>query len=295
MVSDDGERSREEVLSLHYEGETYNHKENQPILPRDDQKVRRLRFVDRQPNAERVTWSQDIDEGELEAHTTRRAKRSRQDVEGESEDDDEAFETDPRPIDRSRREQAVPPIVQARSQLQRGQPSPKRPRTERREWAEEELVAAAVRRHEERRREEAQAEREGSQELQVVATQDEGPVQRTFQDEALQSSAQAADEVPSSSYPFIHETARAAMVRYRVQGGPQQRQKWSIDETEALINLIDKYGCSWSMILKKGQGVFAETRDQVALKDKARNIKVELLMYVWQSSTILISGIPNFC
>jgi hypothetical protein len=294
MVSDDGEKSIEEVLSLHYEGETYNHKENQPILPRDDQKVRRLRFVDPQPNAERVTWSQDRDEGELEAHTTRRVKRSRRDVEDEIEDDDEAFEIDPRPVDRSRREQAVRPVVQARSQLQHGQPSPKRPRTERREGAEEEFVAAAVRRREERRREEAQAEREGSQELLVAATQDEGPVRRTFQDEALQSSAQAADDIPASSYPFIHETARAAMARYRVQGGPQQRQKWSMDETETLINLIDKYGCSWSMILKKGQGVLAETRDQVALKDKARNIKVELLMYIWQISSILVF-IPKFC
>jgi hypothetical protein len=276
MVSDDGERSIEEVLSLHYEGETYNHKENEPILPRDDQKVRRLRFVDRQPNAERVTWStgsQDRDESELEAHTTRRAKRSHQDVEDEIEEDDEAFVTDTRPVDPSRREQAVPPVVQTLSQLKRTRPSPKRPRTERREGAEEELADAAV-----RRREEAQAERERSQELQVPATLDEGPVQRTFQDEALQSSAQTADDVPASSYPFIHETARAAMVRYRVQGRPQQRQRWSIDETETLINLIDKYGCSWSTILKKGQGVFGETRDQVSLKDKARNIKVELLM-----------------
>jgi len=274
IVSDDGDKSIEEVMSLHYEGETYNHKENQPILPRDDQKVRRLRFVDRQPNAERVLW----DEGEIEAHTTRRAKRRRQDPEYEIEDDG-AFETDPRPVDQSRREQAVLP-VQDRSQLQRTQPSLKRPRIDRQEETEEELATAAMRRHEESRREEAQTEREDSQELQGTATQDEGPVQRTLQDEALQSSARAADGVPASSYPFIHETARAAMVRYRVHGGPQQRQRWSIDETETLINLIDKYGCSWSTILKKGKGVFAETRDQVSLKDKARNIKVELLMYV---------------
>jgi hypothetical protein len=294
IVSDDGKKSIEEVVSLHYEGETYNHKENQPILPRDDQNVRRLRFVDRQPNAERVLWSQNMDEGEFEAHTTRRAKRRRQDPEDEIEEDNEAFETDPRPVDRSRREQAVLP-VQARSQLQRTQPSPKRPRTDRREEAEEELVAAAVRRREERRREEAQAEREGSQELQGTATQDEGPLQRAFQDEALQSSAQAADDVPASSYPLIHETARAAMVRYRVHSGPQQRQRWSIDETETLINLIDKYGCSWSTILKRGKGVFAETRDQVSLKDKARNIKVELLMYVWQTSIILVSDISKLC
>jgi hypothetical protein len=279
-ASDDGESSIEEVLSLHYEGETYNHKENQPILPGDDQKVRRLRFIDRQPGAERVTFSQDRDETEVEAHTTRRAKRSHQDVEDENEEDDEAFETDPRPVDRSRRDQAVPPVVQARSQLRRTQPSPKRPRTERRERAEKELVAATVRQHEDTRREEAQAERERSQELQVAATQDEGSLQRTFQDEALQSSALAADDAPPSSYAFIQETSRAAMVRYRVHKGPQQRQRWSIDETETLINLIDKYGCSWATILKKGHGVFAETRDQVSLKDKARNIKVELLMYV---------------
>ena len=54
------------------------------------------------------------------------------------------------------------------------------------------------------------------------------------------------------------------MMKYRPQNGPQQRQRWSIDETETLINLIDKYGCSWVTILKKGHGVFAETRDQVS-------------------------------
>lgn len=289
MVSDDGERSREEVLSLHYEGETYNHKENRPILPRDDQKVRRLRFADRQPNAERVKWSQDRDEGELEAHTMRKAKRSHQAMEDEIEEEDDAFQTDLRSVNQSRREQAVLPAAQTRSQLQRTQPSPKRPRTDRREGAEEELVAAAVRRREERRYEEAHAERERSQEILVAATQDEGPVQRTLQDAALQSSAQAADDAPPSSYPYVQETARAAMIRYRVPNGPQQRQRWSIDETEALINLIDQYGCSWVTILKKGKGVFAETRDQVSLKDKARNIKVELLMYVLPSSTILVS------
>lgn len=274
IASDDGERSIDEVLSLHYEGETYNHKENnRPILPPDDQKVGRLRFVDRQPNAERIIWSQDRDEGELEAQTTHRAKRSHQDIEEGTEEDDEAFETDPRPVDRSRRERAIVPVAQARSQRNRTQPSPKRARIERQDHADEELVAAAV-----RRREEAQAEQEGSQELQIAASQEDGPSQRTIQDDALQSSAQAADDIPSSSYAFVQETARAAMMKYRVQNGPQQRQRWSIDETETLINFIDKYGCSWSTILKKGRGVFAETRDQVSLKDKARNIKVELLM-----------------
>jgi hypothetical protein len=294
VVSDDGEKSIDEVLSLHYEGETYNHKENQQ--PGNNQKVSKLRFVDRQPNAQRVTWTQDGDDGELEAHTTRKAKRSHQAIEDDIEEEEEAFETDPRPVDRSRRDQAVRPVTQAHSQLQRTQASPKRQRVERPEGAGEELVAAAVLRPGSRRREEAQGEQEGSQEGSqepyVAATQDDGPAQRAFQDEALQSSVQAADDAPPSSYAFIQETARAAMMKYRPHNGPQQRQRWSIDETETLINLIDKYGCSWATILKKGHGVFAETRDQVSLKDKARNIKVELLMYV---STILILTLPNVC
>jgi hypothetical protein len=278
LVSDDGEKSIEEVLSLHYEGETYNHKENQQ--PGSNQRASKRRFVDRQPNAQRVTWSQDREEGELEAQTMLKAKRTHQALEDEMEDDGYAFETDSRPVGQSRRGQAVYQVTRASHLLQRIQPSPKRQRVEGREDAGEASLTAAARRRGDSRHEEAQAERESSQELMVAATQDDGPLLRTFQDEALQSSALAADDAPSSSYAFVKETARAAMMQHRPQNGPQQRQRWSIEETEALINLIDKYGCSWVTILKKGQGVFAETRDQVSLKDKARNIKVELLMYV---------------
>jgi hypothetical protein len=276
-ISDGGEESIVEVLSLHYEGETYNHKENQPLIPRDDAKVRRLRFVDRQSNAERVTWSQDRDEAEYSPQTTRR-KRSRREVEDEieEEDDDAAFEIDPRPVDLSRREQAALPVTQARSQLQRTQDSPKRQRTERREGSEEDSTDVAERRRGDRSREGQLTVLERIRETQIATTRDEGAAQAG----PSRASAQVVDDddAPSSSYAFVKETAREAMMKYRAPKGPQQRLRWSEDETDTLINLIDRYGCSWSRILEKGRGMFAESRDQVALKDKARNLKVELLM-----------------
>lgn len=276
-ISDSGQSSIQEVLSLHYEGETYNHKENEPLIPRDDSKVRRLRFVDRQPNAERVTWSQGGDEEEFSPQTTRRKRSHRATSEDDIDDDDGAFETDPRPVDLSQREQAAVPVSQARSPLQRTQASPKRLRTDHRDEVEEDRIATAQRRREERRREEKQAGQERIQETQVAATQDEGAGQAPRPSEAHVENDDD-DDAPTSSYAFIKETARAAIMKYRTPRGPQQRTRWTEYETDLLINLIDKYGCSWSRILEKGKGHFAEPRDQVALKDKARNVKVELLM-----------------
>lgn len=270
-ISDSGKSSIAEVISLHFEGETHNHKENWPINLKDDSKVRKLRFVDRQPNAERVTWSQDGDEDEIEPQTTYR-KRRRQSIEDEVEEDDEAFEFDPRPIDQSRREQAISPVGQFRSQLQNTESSAKRARLEHREGTDRQ------------RKEMEREEQEQNREIKIPATQ-ERTSQTLSHDETLQASAETHDDAPTSSFAFIDElseTARAAMMKYRVPKGPRQRQMWSGEETETLMNLIEEIGCHWSQILKAGRGRFADSRDQVSLKDKARNLKVEFLVYVPQ-------------
>ena len=128
-------------------------------------------------------------------------------------------------------------------------------------------IAAAVSRHEKRMRMEQEQDRQREEELQ---------------DRALQASAEIADEEPQSTpYAEINETAKARKVtnmRRVVQNAPRGRRPWSADETELLIRLIGRKGCHWSQILLEGSHGFSDVRDQVSLKDKARNIKVDFLL-----------------
>lgn len=59
----------------------------------------------------------------------------------------------------------------------------------------------------------------------------------------------------------------------------KSRKRWTIEETGTLINLITEFGVSWAQIKKfdEANGNFLTDRDQVNLKDKARNIKFDLL------------------
>jgi hypothetical protein len=55
----------------------------------------------------------------------------------------------------------------------------------------------------------------------------------------------------------------------------QKRVFWTGADEDHLVRLIEEYGTSWSVIAKLGG--FQTNRDQVALKDKARNMKVSYL------------------
>lgn len=59
----------------------------------------------------------------------------------------------------------------------------------------------------------------------------------------------------------------------------QVRKAWTDEEMEALIDLIEEYGTSWTLLKERDliNGSILEARDQVALKDKARNMKVDFL------------------
>jgi hypothetical protein len=80
------------------------------------------------------------------------------------------------------------------------------------------------------------------------------------------------------SYEEVRSTARIAQQK-KGPKKPQSRVFWDNDETNALIELIEEHGTSWSFLLQEGGHRFDEKRDQTALKDKARNIKVEYLLY----------------
>ncbi|KAJ3081059.1 hypothetical protein HK102_002609 [Quaeritorhiza haematococci] len=75
---------------------------------------------------------------------------------------------------------------------------------------------------------------------------------------------------------------------------PQRRNKWSRDETEALVDGIKRFGYKWSDIEKfhgaSGTGRLAG-RGQVSLKDKARSMKETLMR---QGKTGMELGIWRF-
>ena len=59
----------------------------------------------------------------------------------------------------------------------------------------------------------------------------------------------------------------------------QQRTAWSREETKVLTRLIEVWGCSWTLIKSHDTRNVLFRRDQVALKDKARNIYFNLLKW----------------
>ena len=63
---------------------------------------------------------------------------------------------------------------------------------------------------------------------------------------------------------------------------PQVRKPWTEEETERLLDLIEEHGTSWKLLKDEdfAAGDILEYRDQVALKDKARNMKMDYLKYV---------------
>lgn len=62
---------------------------------------------------------------------------------------------------------------------------------------------------------------------------------------------------------------------------PQIRRPWTNEETEALIELIGEYGTSWTFLKQRDEQERLKRRDQVALKDKARNMKFDFLKSVF--------------
>ncbi|KAM0356077.1 hypothetical protein ACHAPU_000471 [Fusarium lateritium] len=108
----------------------------------------------------------------------------------------------------------------------------------------------------------------------------------SFQQESSQeSSLQVASKSPSSSMPDFDAIRKAASQRTKEarmadnerQGG-KQRVQWSQRDSQVLIDLVAEYGVRWSTIQTHGDDLFEYPRNQQAYRDRARNIKTELLI-----------------
>jgi hypothetical protein len=83
-----------------------------------------------------------------------------------------------------------------------------------------------------------------------------------------------ASSVPPPSFQAVSIAARHAVMQ-TTERPIQKRTFWTGADEDRLVRLVEEHGTSWSVIAKLGG--FQTFRDQVALKDKARNMKVAYL------------------
>lgn len=99
-------------------------------------------------------------------------------------------------------------------------------------------------------------------------------------DPELQAAVNEANGQPPLSQIQIYNAARAQSkiaTAHHVQKRVQRRTPWTDEETETLQDLIGTYGVSWSLLKSMDVGKVLTERDQVALKDKARNMYIDYL------------------
>ncbi|CZR63938.1 uncharacterized protein PAC_13835 [Phialocephala subalpina] len=201
-------------------------------------------LLDPQPNAQSAAeWSSQ--EG-----TPKVSAKRRRSVTEDAESEDEGFESDRRVPDPSRRNNAAlsrcaGPVAAA--------PAPKRVRTQARSVSVEAESSGAARQRQER----AEDARQANMRRAVAEDSDE--------------------EDPAPTATQVSMVARQEVVRHKIakKEPSKKRTAWSEADTQKLIEGIEDWGCSWAVLFKL-DGWEVE-RDQVALKDKARNLKVNFL------------------
>ncbi|KAL8943378.1 MAG: hypothetical protein Q9216_001087 [Gyalolechia sp. 2 TL-2023] len=233
--------------------EAESNKENLPLQepsqildsqpsPQGRAQLKRRRFLDHQENAERMNW----DTQESNPVSTRHSQQprfndTRAEKHGEEDDStsEDQYQQDTRQVPQPQR------VGLAKRNPQRGATprlSPKRAR---------------------------------SSQNRQEATESGGV------EESLHAHSKNNDPIPSQveRYALVNERAKQqTAVRPKK---PQVRTPWSEEETERFLELVEEHGLSWSR-LKEMDKLYADgprlaRRDQVALKDKARNIKLDWL------------------
>lgn len=220
-------------------------------------------FIDRQESAERVTWDDSQPSNRQRSHSQKRKGRAQPPVEEEEMSDpseDESFQQNNRPLDvRERRN--IAPTAQRRTNAPARKPS-LRP-------------AQPVR-----------LSPPPDNESEDTAQEDDD-IQRQIRQEVERHNR----GTPAQSQPLSRSQAQIAeqtkrinrlakdQVRARAPTKVQTRRPWSEEETSTLIEYIMEHGTSYAFIknLDESDQNVLEGRDQIALKDKARNIKTDYL------------------
>ncbi|KAL8678258.1 MAG: hypothetical protein Q9186_005371 [Xanthomendoza sp. 1 TL-2023] len=214
-------------------------------IPRREAPTRKGKFIDAQPGAERLAW-----ESQGQGLQSSSASNSRQlvvqhtqeqDTESHIESsEDEGFQQDTRRVTRTKKRNVAP--RDDSSNLHRRSPA-KRARhvIERRDPVEVDVLGSTL-------------ERQNN-----------------------------VNEAPRPSQVEVYREVNST-AKHRVASQPkrpQTRTPWSAVETNRLQELIEEYGLSWSLLKKRDEehddGQKLADRDQTALKDKARNMKMDYL------------------
>ena len=210
-------------------------------------KAREFSLLDTQPNAKKVAW--DSQESVVGLSAT-----SRPDEEDENSEDG-GFQVDERYPDLSRRKKNST----ARTMDSREESSRKRVKSNNGSGHQRTRPAT----------------RDRAQEA-VPAPTASGAGSRNSVREPLSPDNGDDSDSPPPTITQISLTARANVAAARrAKGLVQKRTPWSLKDTDYLVKAIEQYGCSWSFLDK--QPDWEVKRDQVALKDKARNLKVQYL------------------
>ena len=93
-------------------------------------------------------------------------------------------------------------------------------------------------------------------------------------------SAQDDGTVPQSTFGAYQQSkSRAQEFTASQPKKVQVRKAWTDEETGLLLDLIEEHGTSWRLLKQIDQenNFVLRDRDQVALKDKARNMKLDFL------------------
>jgi hypothetical protein len=233
--------------SQHVENLLRKKKANKENVPRPHQPTPRKKsfmFNEPQEDAGRVEWDEDTqDPREAQERPVIGSKRAQDDEVSE----DDGFQNDTRPVEVVRRRKGASSSHIAEPVASR--PSPKRQRVEQSERPESDN-------HRPSREAEPESDEDGDKRRMVRYQQ--------------------------STARSIQGVARARPRQ------PQTRTPWTEEEVLALIEYIEDIGTSWTNIKKTDESwnegsetyegpQYLKRRDQVALKDKARNLKVDFL------------------
>lgn len=227
------------------------------------------RFLDTQPGASKVPFNESEDENDLPPlRTLLRRKRNHSEANTDNGDsmyipqkaqegtdsEDECFQVDGRAPARPGGESV------ARGS-QSAQPSPKRQRVKLETSGRRSTIAEAGRNPKRRR-----------------LGEDEDPRRRRLEED---EESDGGNSEPS--YADIQARARArSRMTVSLNRSPIRRKDWEPEECAALVDLIRKYGVKWSTISNSEDArrliANEKHREQMALRDKARNLKVSLLL-----------------
>jgi len=203
----------------------------------------RRRFVDDQKNAERVEWGESTQPRSPVLPRTsqiRQGKRPAPFVEDDDDDDQQVTQDEGFEQDQRVANNSRRQRAPTAKRLRIEEPRPPRPRAE--------PSSAAP----------APPQLDSDEEEQLAA---------------------ATSGEPSA---YTYRTVNALAKDYSRLAAPksQNRVRWTAAEENALLDYIKEVGCSWARIKRQdetvGRGILG-LRDQVALKDKARNMKFDFL------------------